>query len=42
MKLTEIKVVALGGIDKNNLKKLNLIKINQFASISYINKIYEK
>ncbi len=42
MKLTKIKVVALGGIDKNNVKKLSLIKINQFASISYINKIYEK
>lgn len=42
MKLTKIKVVALGGIDKNNVKKLSLIKINQFASISYINKIYEE
>ncbi len=41
-KLTKIKVVALGGINKMSIKKLSLIKVNQFASISYINKLYGK
>ncbi len=41
-KLTKIKVVALGGINQKTINKLSLIKINQFASISYINNIYAK
>ncbi len=41
-RLTNINVVALGGINKNSIKKLNLINVNQFASISYINKLYAK
>ena len=32
---TKKNTVALGGITKKNLKKLNLIKINGFAGISY-------
>jgi len=34
-KYTNKNTVALGGITKENLKKLNLIKINGFAGISY-------
>ena len=34
-KLTEKKIIALGGISKNNLKKLNLINNKDFAGISY-------
>ena len=34
-KLTKKKVVALGGISKDNLKKLRLLKISEFAGISY-------
>lgn len=41
-KLTKIRVIALGGISKKTINRLNLIKINQFASISYINKLYAK
>lgn len=41
-KLTKTKIVALGGINQKNINKLGLIKINQFASISYINNIYAK
>ena len=33
--LTEKKIVALGGINKNNLKKLKLLKNQEFAGISY-------
>ena len=33
--LTKKNVVALGGISKNNLKKLNLLKNSEFAGISY-------
>ena len=36
--LTCKKVVALGGISKKNLKKLNLIKCFGFAGISYFEK----
>jgi len=32
---TKKNVVALGGIDKKNIKKLRLISINSFAGISY-------
>ena len=41
-KLTKTKIVALGGINQKNINKLALIKINQFASISYIKNIYAK
>ena len=34
-KYTKKNIVALGGITKKNLKKLNLIEINAFAGISY-------
>ena len=34
-KLTRKKVVALGGISKENIKKLSLIKSNEFAGISF-------
>ena len=33
--LTKKNVIALGGISKNNLKKLNLLKNSEFAGISY-------
>ena len=33
--LTKKEVVVLGGISKQNVKKLNLVKINGFAGISY-------
>ena len=32
---TKLKVIALGGINKNNLKKLNLVNCIGFAGISY-------
>jgi thiamine-phosphate pyrophosphorylase len=35
---TLLKVIALGGINKNNLKKLNLLDIDGFAAISFFNK----
>ena len=34
-KLTNKKIVALGGISKNNKKKINLLKKVDFAGISY-------
>ena len=34
-KLTKKKVIALGGISKNNLKKLNILNCFGFAAISY-------
>ena len=34
-KLTRKKIVALGGISKNNKKKINLLKKVDFAGISY-------
>jgi thiamine-phosphate pyrophosphorylase len=34
-KMTKINVVALGGISKNNLKKLNFLDNSDFAGISY-------
>lgn len=37
-KKTKKKVVILGGINKKNIKKIKLLKINAFASISYIKK----
>ena len=37
---TEKKIVALGGINANNIKKLNLTKSHGFASISSIKDNY--
>ena len=37
-KLTNKKVIALGGINKNNLKKIDLLKINGYSGISLFNK----
>ena len=34
-KLTNKKIVVLGGISKENLKKLNILKQNEFGGISY-------
>ncbi len=34
-KLTKKKVVALGGISKKNIKKLSLLKNNEFAGITF-------
>ena len=34
-KLTKKKVVALGGISKENIKKLSLLKSSEFAGISF-------
>ena len=41
-KYAKCNVVALGGINSLNIKKLKLIKINKFASIKYIKNLYEK
>ena len=37
-KLTRKPLIALGGINENNIKKLKLININGFAGITYFNK----
>ena len=34
-KITKKKVIALGGIKKNNLKKLNMLNISGFAAIDF-------
>jgi len=41
-KLTKKKIIALGGINKFNVKQLKLIKCYGFASISFIKTFYEK
>ena len=33
--LTKKKIIALGGISKNNLRKLKLLNCNAFAGISF-------
>ena len=38
MKLTTKNIVCLGGINKNNIKKIKLFKIRSFASISMFKK----
>ena len=40
-KFTKIKTIALGGINKINIKKIALTNAKGFASISYINNIYQ-
>ena len=42
MKLTSKNVVCLGGINKDNIKKIKLLKIHSFASISMFKKYQEK
>ena len=37
-KLTKKKVIALGGINKNNLKKINLLNIYGYSGINLFNK----
>ena len=39
---TLLKIIALGGINKNNLKKINLLNVYGFASISFFNKTKKK
>lgn len=34
-KFTKKKVVALGGINKNNLKKLSMLRVQGFAAIRF-------
>mgnify|MGYP001170769181 FL=1 len=36
-KITKMKVIALGGINKNNLKKLSMLNISGFAAIDFFN-----
>ena len=36
------QIVALGGINKHNINKLNLINIKCFASINFVKNLYEK
>lgn len=40
-KFTKKKIIALGGINQQNIKKLNLLNINGYASITFIKKQYE-
>ena len=39
---TLLKVIALGGINKNNLKKLKLLNIYGYAAISFFNSAKKK
>ena len=39
MKLTKKNIVCLGGVNKNNLKNIQLINIKKVASISMFQKI---
>lgn len=41
-KLTTKNVVCLGGISKNNIKKIKLLRIKNFASISMFKKLQKK
>ena len=34
-KLTKVKIIALGGVNKNNLKKISLLKVYGYAGISF-------
>ena len=35
---TKLRIIALGGINKNNLSKLKLLNVYGFAAISFFNK----
>ena len=37
-KMTKKKVIALGGINNNNIRKINMLNISGFAAIDYFNK----
>ena len=39
IKFSDLKYVVLGGVKKENLKKLNILNCIGFASISYINNL---
>ena len=41
-KMTKKKVIALGGINNNNVRKINMLKISGFAAIDYFNKLKKK
>ena len=36
MSLTKKNVICLGGINKDNLKKINLLNVSSFGSISML------
>ena len=38
-KMTKKKVIALGGINNNNVRKIKMLKISGFAAIDYFNKL---
>jgi thiamine-phosphate pyrophosphorylase len=42
IKLTKKNIVSLGGINKNNIKKIKLLKINNIASISMFQNLLKK
>ena len=42
MKLTNKKIIALGGINQKNLKKVKMINCYGFASISHINNLLHR
>ena len=35
--MTKKKVIALGGINNNNIRKINMLNISGFAAIDYFN-----
>ena len=38
-KMTKKKIIALGGINNNNVRKINMLNISGFAAIDYFNKL---
>ncbi len=38
-KMTKKKVIALGGINNNNVRKINMLNISGFAAINYFNRL---
>ena len=38
-KMTKKKIIALGGINNNNMRKINMLNISGFAAIDYFNKL---
>ena len=38
-KMTKKKIIALGGINNNNIRKINMLNISGFAAIDYFNKL---
>ena len=37
-KMTKKKVIALGGINNNNIKKISMLDVSGFAAVNYFNK----